>query len=133
MSDINSIYEMKQTILGIVNSNPLGFSDLIDSLYIRAMKETGLVKSEYRQNFEFSFAFDHKLKSTDIISDIVNIITIFIEGVIRDPKNSYILKAIGKDVFIYSLNEYDLSRIINAAITVMDISTNDNTAFEIKL
>ena len=133
MTNVNNIYEMKQTILGIVNANPIGFSDLIDSLYIRASKESGLVRSEYNQNFQFTFAYDHKLKNNKLMLDMNNIIATFIEGVIRDPNNANILKSIGKDSFIYNLNEYELQGIIYAAISTMDISTGESTAFKISL
>ena len=133
MMSINNIYEMKQTILGIVNANPIGFSDLIDSLYIRASKESGLVRSEYNQNFQFMFAYDHKLKNNNVMLDMNKIIATFIEGVIRDPSNAHILKTIGKDSFIYNLNEYELQGIIYASINTMDISTEESTTFKISL
>ncbi len=131
-NSIDSVYEMKLIILGLIKSSPVTLSDLIDSLYIEAMKEPGLVRSDYNQNFEFAFSYDHKVKK-NMIRNITSTIVNFVEFAIRNPANRYTLTFMGKNEFVDGLTEVELVSLINSTLNILDMSTNDSTAFKITL
>ena len=135
MSNIDLVYTIKYTICKLLLSNPILASDLVDQNYIIASKEPGLVSSTYDDNLSgiaFIYRYDHKVTS-QVLSQIANNMTTYFEGIIRNPDNYTLLTQLGLNKQIDLLNENDLRGYIMNSITILDISTNENTAMMYKI
>ena len=135
MSSIDFIYTIKYTIAKLLLNNPILASDLVDQNYVIAMKEPGLIGWKYDDNLSgiaFIYTYDHKVTG-DVLRQIVNNMTSYFERLIRDPQNYGTLMQLGVNKQIDSLNESDLRNYIMNAITVLDISANENTSMMYKI
>lgn len=132
---INTIYTIKYAIAKLLLGNPILASDLVDQNYVIAMQEPGLVGWRYDDNLSgiaFIYTYDH-VANNKVLSDIINNMVTYFEKIIRDPQNYGLLEQLGLARELDSLTERDLRGYIMNAITMLNISTNENTSMMYKI
>ena len=130
------IYKVKYTISELLLNNPILGSDLIDRMYIVASREPGLSLWKYDANrttgIQIQVGYENGV-NLDITNSLLSTMSTYCEGLVRDPANYGLLMQLGIAGDIDTMDQNTLRSCIVNAITVLDISAKDKTAFLLKI